>query len=399
MLAHLEIIDLPLPEKRILQRQYLETNIGIDAFYSSNFSESLPKAGGITWLIGTDLNSIPDGLMRMSIYCAFKHRPQELHYIDFANNSKGRSVYRYERILEKYSDPNGVHHRASQAGKKLLDSNLAAWSKFAEQWKKVTKKVCYFKKPNHKIKQDNILMLCLNPRLGVLHEIEQKTTASNRTVIADMDCSTIFDIGSRTHFGLNDSARSVQTIRSLLIKTDKVLEQRVVYLATYEKPIGLLREVAFDHEIHASLLDESIGLREVMTKAHLALPSWQEVASSVARKLSFSNDQVEELMGKATRLDAHSTKNAMQVMTQSNSEAERYVQAVQSYFADGHEGEVLELYQHLYGEKESGRTESEYVAACAKKDFHENRKTLNFGFPEFAIVNKSHNADSPLMGG
>lgn len=390
VLAPLDSIHLPLPEKKILERQWLETNISNSAEYAFDFKNAIPSPGKITWILGTELNSVPESMMRMSIYGSMHCKPAELQYIDHSNNSKGRSVYRYDAILEKYSSKDSQFHKAAIAGKVLLESNLAGWKQFANQWGRITK-VSYYKKPNHRFAQDNVLMMCMNPRLGVLSEIDQKLNATNRAIISDMDCATLFDLGSRKHFGLNDTLRSVEALRNLLLKTDRVLEQRLVYLNSRSKPICLIRETCFDQQITAALADPTVGIKKALTVAFRALPMWQDVADDLADILKLSPDEYEELANKAVRLDAHTKTHSLyrEDVTHDLIGHQAYVARVESYFLSN-KNDVLGLFEEVYGERPEHKSESYFVRECASRDYEEHCKDLDFSFPEFAIENIAH---------
>lgn len=390
VLSCLNIIALPQPEKRILERQWLETNIGNDLVYSKNLNDVAPSAGGITWVIATELNNVPDTLMRSSVYAAYSTRPEHFHLIDFNNNHKGRSVYRYDAIVEKYSsDVKSSSYAAAKAGKLLLDGNLTIWSNFANQWAKFAKNVAFFKKPNARIVQDSVLMVCLNPRLGVLSELDNKLIGNNRAIIGDMDCESIFDIGSRKHFGLNNTEKSVETVRNLLCKTDKVIEQRIMHLHSFEKPIMLLREVAFDKSIKDLAQNETVGIKNVLGEALFRMPQWVDVAALTSKSLMLTDSQHAEMVEKAVRLDRHSEKHSLvrKEATYSVTHRDRYIAGVANYFAQGNQEEVLDLYQSIYGEKPDTVSEEAFVKSCAAKDFAENHISLDFAFPEFGIVN------------
>lgn len=397
VLMPLSLIDLPLPEKKILERQWLETNISNSTEFAFDFKSSLPKPGRITWLIGTELNSVPETMMRLSIFAALNLRPKELQYIDHSNNSKGRSVYRFDSICEKYSDPNSPYHKPAKAGKALLEANLAGWRKFAAQWGIATQ-VSYYKKPNQKIKQDNILLMSLNPRLGVLAEINGKVTESNRAIIADMDCATIFDLGSRKHFGLNDSPRSVDSLRELLSKTDRIIEQRVVKLDFRERPVALIREVEFTSAILDKLNDPTIGIKQAMTKAFIDLPLWQDVADRVADDLKFTPDQYEELCRKTERLDSNTQNNSLYKaeITHDASSRTAYIERVMSYYGEN-QWEVVGLFEDLYGERPNHKSLEQFIRECAAKDYDTHHEDFDFAFPEFAIENVAQQQRKPVL--
>ncbi len=307
VLAHLEALNLPLPEKRILERQWLETNLSSNAEYSFDFNSIIPSAGKVTWIIGTELNSVPESLMRMSIYALFKLKPKDLHYIDHSNNSKGRSVYRFEKIVDKYASPDNPFHKAAVSGKIFLDANIKGWQGFAEQWKKMSK-VSFFKKPNSAFTNKDLLMLSMNPRHGVISELDLKVNGSNRAIIADMDCDSIFALGSRKHFGLNNLPRSSQALRSLLQKTDHVVEQRSIFLQSRGRPVVLIRRHAFDLEATAGIADISVSIRDVMAAITEKQEPWGKVAAVIAEKLNLGSEEQSELFLKAERMDLATLK-------------------------------------------------------------------------------------------
>lgn len=402
-LSAVSAIELPTPELKLFQRQWLETKVGrSDIDYSFDFANATPGTDGITWLIGTELNGIPDAMMRFSLYALYKANPKNFHYIDFANNVNGRSVYRFDMIYEKYKNSeNQLYKKHSIAGKAFLDSNLESWAKFKGEWERKSN-VRMLKKPHPKHQEDDLLMLLLNPRLGVIHDLKMKMTGKNRAVICDMDCNSIFDLGSRKHFGLNSQERSSEDLRSLLLKTDRVLEQRIIHLNSNDKFISLIREVTFNQKVKGMLQEKTIGIKAALSVAASMLPSWEDAADLAADKLKFTIEQRQELLQKAFKQDAYSRKHLGVGLdekgeTHSLTGEAAYIQSVLNYYKESSANEVLSVYQDIFGERQENTSEEEFVRNCSSEDYRRNIETLDFTFPELALENANKKFKSLSM--
>lgn len=383
-------IQLPIPEQKILERQYLETLISEDTINTFAFKDIVPSNGRVTWIIGTAQNRIPEATIQAATYALVARKPKELQSIDNNNNHAGRSTYRFDKIVEKYEVGSDLHKQAA-AAKLVLDDNLNAWRKVYSLWGKHCSRVSYYKAPNPKIRQQNLLLVSLNPRKGVLNQLNGKLDSTSAAIIGDMDCASLFDLGSRDHFMMNDEDHSINALRAMAQKTQHIVEQRCVYIESSQKKINLVRHVHVPEKLSALSYDESISLKNFYTECAKLMPAWQDVANNAALSLNLSAVETEKLLEKAANLDRNSNKYKQQFGvddgdTHGAVSRNEYIRLVLDRFAVNQD-EVLDAYESVFGQKIEKESYEDFVRRSAQRDYAENSKNYDFVFPEIGVVN------------
>lgn len=388
-LTPFENLDIPIAEKSIFKRQFIETKITDSAESAFDFKSISPDAGFVSWIIGSEVNRIPAAMLRAATFSALLKRPDEIMLIDISNNSKqGRTAYRAEFIAQKYPIGHPKHEVVNHAYG-LIKANLQQWSSVYETMRKVTKKVTFFKYPNSKIPSKNTLMVCMNPRRGVLFHLNQKLDQpNNASIIADMEMKSIFDIGNRLHFHMNKDRMVVEAYRSILMRTQFITEQRTVMLEESGRLINLNRSVNVK-AMSKDLADIHVPIKSVVGRFAKSLMNqpWQDVAQKIA--LPLSETERATLVRKACQFDRTYSAEVTKFLGNND-------QALKVIDLNGYVAKVLDAYKqdrahvvHAYANEfgliERGINELSYIEACAERDWTMHHESMDFVFPDYGV--------------
>lgn len=388
---------LPIHERKMLENLYLETNILTKTISNTKHSQMVPEKGRISWIIGAHGNQVPKSMIEVASYAVMLKKPAAFQYIDFSNNSvEGKTVYRFDHIVKEHekTNPDTKIHHAAKVAQLALHTNLNAWKNIYGVWAKYSK-LSFLKTPLRNTPEDT-LMVSMNPRKAVISELVERAQ-NNRIIIADTECDSIYNLGSRAHFGIDNRPRSVATIRNLLKLTDKIMEQRFVYLEPIDKHVLLCRIANVDHEALQLVIDETVGIKQIITAIASKMPSWQEAAQNLSNELKLNTANTKLLLDKALRLDQNSEK-AMRDYVRHEAEMghvitkEEYIGNVLAYFAEEHEY-VIKTYEDSFQlDASSYQNNSLFVMACSQRDYLSHHLNRNFIFPELAYSKQAQDA-------
>lgn len=303
---------LPIHERKMLEKQFLETSITTKFISNAKYHDLIPREGSISWIIGSEGNHIPQSLLQTGSYAVMLAKPVATQFIDFTCNSiQGKSTYRFDHIVESHIERcKGLNAdetmQAAVLGQKILHNNLNAWTKIFDLWKKHSQ-VSFHKSPT-KFGNEKSLFVSFNPRKNICNELIDKALKGGRVIIGDSECETSFDICSRKHFDLDSRERSIKTIRNILAVTDKIMEQRVIYLEEANQHYLLCRNATISKEMANAAKDETNGLKEIMSEVTRSMLSWKDVALQLSKEQGLDKESVDRLLVKAGRLDMNSSK-------------------------------------------------------------------------------------------
>lgn len=303
---------LPIHERKMLEKQFIETSITTKFISNFKYHDLIPREGRMTWVIGSEGNHVPQSLLQAGSYAVMLVKPPATQYIDFTcNAAHGKSTYRYDHLVNahivrcsEFGADNTL--QAAIMGQKILHNNLSSWSKIFELWQKHSR-VSFHKSPT-KFSNEKTLFVSLNPRKNICNELVEKAVKGSRVIIGDSECESIFDLCNRKHFDLDSRERSIKTMRNNLIMTDKIMEQRAVYLEGSQLHVLLNRVVTINEDMVSAAQDDTNGLKEIMLEAAENLKKWSVIAKEIATSQALSKGDADRLLLKAERLDMNSNK-------------------------------------------------------------------------------------------
>lgn len=390
--SHLD--KIPKEHSPVFAEVYLQNKLDGDVLLP--FPKIKPEKGKVVWLCGDVGNNVQQSALQLAQAAIATKSYAGFAYVNFATNHKSSAVKR-NQILHSLDRTIGmkfehgvidaIQYDAAQQAKSIIDGLFDRWNEIFDSIRKTTPVT--LAKLAADVKQRDQLYLIENPRKLAYLDIE-KVLELNGAVLVANNNSHLFELGSRNHFDYFDNERCAAAARKIFANTAAIIENRRVFIKGYPTPIVLQRQHEITDGQAAAMKVRENSIASIMLDIHRSMPSWETVASGVAKDLGLVGEAVDSIVAAAKRLDNAEGKIRVKIQkTQQEKDArgltmKNYAQAVIKLF-ESDPDEVIDSYAQFFNDRlRASATNRDTVKEYANLDYSLNVSSGDFIFPEIA---------------